>query len=215
LSEPNVVVTVDDRQMGAYAGALRLPLGPHRLKVETNGFLPFERTVNVGAPGSDLIPVDFVPTPETRAAHDRSVRMHRTWGWIGVGAGALLAGGGGVWLLVNQSSKDQAVQDLNQINSKIENNIAPCDTRNGADPAVCNGLAVDAQTAYDDAAAKDVFGYVGIGVGAAVAITGVVLLVTGEPADRFEHRRASRERPLRIALTPGPGQIGTGVSLSF
>lgn len=232
LSEPNVIVTVDDHQLGAYAGTLRLPRGPHRLKVETDGFLPFERTIDAGAPNSDVIAVDFVPTPETRAAHDRSVSFHRTWGWIGVGAGALIAGGGATWLVINKSAKDQTAKDLSTIESEALNTTGRCNWKSGktyqngsgqplySDGTLitadtCNGLVSSFQSKHDNAVSKDIVGYVGLGVGGAVAITGVVLLVTGEPADRFNRRRGNAASSWHFALTPGPGQIGSGLSVTF
>ena len=69
---------------------------------------------------------------------------------------------------------------------------------------------------YDDAKRKDIIGYVGIGVGAALTVTGVVFLLTGEDADKFGAAPSSStaSRP-RWTLAAGPGDVGLGVLGSF
>ncbi len=65
---------------------------------------------------------------------------------------------------------------------------------------------------------RDIIGYVGIGVGGAAVVTGVILLVTGGDPGKYDKptsRSLGHNDGPKFALTPGPGQIGTGFSVTF
>ena len=51
VSEPGATITVDDKPMGAtpLAAPLRLALGPHRVRIAKDGFLPADQVPNVAA----------------------------------------------------------------------------------------------------------------------------------------------------------------------
>ncbi len=100
------------------------------------------------------------------------------------------------------------------------NNGPVCDTFHGANPMTCA-----AQQAYAAANLQyqrnwDALGYVGVGVGGAALVTGVVLLLTGDDPHRYDRRPATtpgddtfagRARPLvwRSASGGGVGLSGT------
>lgn len=198
---------VDQQHLGPYTAPVRLPKGPHRVRVEAAGFLPLERDMLLDPGKTNVLSEKLEPTPETRAAHDANVSFHRTWGLIGIGAGALIAGGGIAWLAVNSGSKSDARSALEKANDDLANHRAPnC----SLDVPVlnCQAFVDGKQSDYDDAKKKDIVGYVGIGVGAAALVTGVVILLTGEKADEYN---AARARP-RFALASGPGNAGLGLS---
>jgi hypothetical protein len=222
VGRKNAELFVDQEHLGPYSGPVRLPKGPHRVRVEAAGFLPFERDVNVEGGKDNVLQGKLEPTPETRAAHDANVSLHRTWGFIGIGAGALIAGGGAAFLAINAGSKSDARKELQVANrAHDDRTIAPhCNllgNENG-DPtnsgAECDAYVADKQSAYDDAKKKDIIGYVGIGVGAAVLVTGVVVLLTGESAHEYAAAGSPLRKP-RWALTGGPGDWGAGLSASF
>ena len=83
-------------------------------------------------------------------------------------------------------------------------------------PAECDEYVAGKESAYDDAKQKDIIGYVGLGVGGALIVTGVVFLLTGEDADRFGSLLPERA-PRRLQLTwlGGPDQLGVGLHGSF
>jgi hypothetical protein len=86
------------------------------------------------------------------------------------------------------------------------------------DEYLCNKLASDAQNKIDDGNALATSGYVAIGVGGAVAVTGLILLLTGDDPDRYEHpesHQLGRAQGPKLSLVPGPGQVGTGLRLVF
>jgi hypothetical protein len=207
---------VDQEHIGPYSAPVRLPKGPHRVRVEVAGFMPLERDVTLEGGKNNVLSEKLEPTPETRAAHDSNLRFHRTWGIVGIGAGALIAGGGAVWLGVNSSKKSDARTELEDANAANDSRTTPpfCDTKNGNNtPAECQAYVDEKQAKYDSAKNKDVIGFVGIGVGAAVLVTGVVILLTGESSGAYG--TASSQRRSRWALTNGPGNFGAGLSACF
>ncbi len=230
-SEPNADVTVDGEHKGVYRDPLRLPRGPHHLTVVAAGFIPVEREVDLDPAQTNVVRVQLEPTPEKRAAVMSNARFHSTWGWIGVIGGAAIAGGGVALAVVGASQKsdgDKALTAYNVLAAKGQ--TPPCDSKNAfmaeadqpagmTDDYLCNKLASDAQNKIDNGKALATGGYVGIGVGGAIAITGVVLLLTGEDSSKYEHpasRSLGRRTPgPSIALVPGPGQIGQGLRVSF
>lgn len=214
--EPNIDVTVDDEHLGIYSQPLRLPKGNHHVRLRVAGYLPFERDINLEAAKSFVLRPFLLPTPETRAAHDSNVRFHQTFGWIGVGLGAALIGGGATWLAVNSSKKSDKQAAYDAIVSDLNNDVGICNSSGGADVDACNAAVQDAKSELDSAKSKDIVGYVGLGAGVAFATTGVVLLLTGESSHRFDPpASAGRAKRSNWALMPGPGQLGLGLGASF
>jgi hypothetical protein len=159
------------------------------------------------------------PTPETRKAHDDNVRFHRTWGFIGIGAGVAIAGASVVYAAVASSDKSKAQQDFDANQKLVIDNVGDC--KQGAETIdQCNARLLDAQDRVNSAGNRRTLGFIGVGVGAAVAATGVIILVTGESSHRFDAPEASgssakRARSGGIALLPGPGQFGLALGGAF
>jgi hypothetical protein len=225
-SEPGADVTIDGEHKGVYGEPMRLPRGPHHLTVAAAGFLPAEREVDLDPGQANVIRIDFVPTPEKRAAHKSTANVHRTWGLVGVIAGPAIALGAGLPLvLVGSNMKSDGVKETNAVAEKDKAGVEPpCDRKNGYeaeggdDGAACNQAYVDAQNKYDDGKSLELGGFIAIGVGAAVTVTGLVLLLTGDDPDKYDHppsHKLSQPRKPAFALVPGPGQFGTGFRLSF
>lgn len=202
ISEPQAVLTLDGRARGAYVSSLRVAHGVHRLRVERAGFLSFERDITVPRAASSTITVTLQPTPETLAAYTNRARLHRTWGIVGIAAGAALAGGGAGFLAYNAGQKRDAQAQLDAIELERTNDTGPCDTSGGKITAEeCNNLITAREAARNNANARDAIGYVGIGVGAAALVTGIVLLATGDDLHRYEPP-ASGEPLAKLRVTP-------------
>jgi len=205
LSEPDAVIFVDGKHVGPYKGTLKLPPGAHTVRVERDGFYPLERQLTLDATAQNRHALRLEPTPETRAAHESSVSFHRTWGWISTLSGVAVATGGGVFLAVNAGAKKDRQADLDKYYDASKNEVI-CDVASGDDPQMCNARYQAAQDAYDDTKAKDAIGYVGLGVGGALIVTGVVLLLTGEPAGKYDEPASGA---VSVGLSPG------GASLAY
>ena len=224
LREPNGNLTLDDEHLGLYSHGLRLAKGRHRVRIEVAGYLPFEQDVTLEAGKPYVLTPFLVPTPETRQAHDSNVRLHRTLGWIGVGIGAAVAGTGVALVAVGGSHKSSAQRDFDAADAIIAAG------QNGmGDAGPCKLGTVDymveacvaprdaAETRIERANTEKTLGFVGIGVGAALAATGVVLLITGESSHRFDPPKSkdASARGSGLALVPGPGQFGLGLLGAF
>ncbi|HYP78231.1 MAG TPA: PEGA domain-containing protein [Polyangiaceae bacterium] len=219
VREPNLNLSIDHEPLRLYTGTVRLPKGAHHLHLEQAGYLPFEQDIVLEAGKPLFLTPYLMPTPETRKAHNDNVRMHQTWGWILTGAGAAVAAGGVTWLIVNSSNKSDALDTYNHKVDQVPNadDGSVCDLSSvSGDKDQCNAEIAGAQAAYDSAKARDIPGYIALGVGAAALGTGVVLLLTGESAHRFDPPEKQAEvRAPRWALTPGPGRFGLGLSATF
>jgi hypothetical protein len=229
-SEPGADVTIDGEHKGVYRDPIRVPRGPHHLAVQAGGFLPVERDVDLDSGQTNVVHVQFEPTPEKRAAVLSNARFHKTWGWIGVISGAVIAGGGAALLAVGTSQENDTSKTIDALNLKEVRSTPPCDHSNafraednqpeGQDGSyLCDKGFSDAQNKYDSGKALVTTGYVGIGVGGALAVTGVVLLLTGEDSDKYERPESRslgrKSRGPTFALVPGPGQLGQGLRVSF
>lgn len=219
VGRKNAELFVDQEHLGPYSGPVRLPKGPHRVRVEAAGFLPFERDVSLEGGKDNVLQGKLEPTPETRAAHDANVSLHRTWGFIGIGAGTLIAGGGLAFLLINSGPKDDARKELEEANAAQASGDVPPHCNLFSTPVnsvgECQAYVDDKQSAYDSAKTKDVIGYVGIGVGAAALATGVIVLLTGESANEYAALPAGQSRRPRLSCSFGPGNFGASFAGSF
>lgn len=227
-TEPHPVLFVDDEHKGPYTEPVRLPRGPHRLRIEHAGFLPVERNVNLEQSQTSLVHVEFVPTPEKRAAYVSSANFHRTWGIIGLIAGGAIGIGGGVFIATKSTDDiDKAQAELNQANLEATNDAPPhCDTSSAVNSAEeCNAYTAEKARALTNAKSADktktIIGAVGIGVGAAIAVTGLVLLLTGDDPHRYDKpasnklgKRRLPEGP-KFAFGPGPGELGGSFGVVF
>ncbi|HXK18864.1 MAG TPA: PEGA domain-containing protein [Polyangiaceae bacterium] len=207
---------VDQEHIGPYTAPIRLPKGPHRVRVETAGFMPLERDVTLGGDKNNVLTEKLEPTPETRAAHDSSVKAHRIWGFVGIGAGALIAGGGAAFAAISHSSKNKAAQDVADANDAHDLESPPhCNFRFGTDQQLCLDDINNAQASYDSAKTRELIGFVGIGVGVAAIATGVIVLLTGPSANEYGALEPEKARRSRFALTGGPGNFGAALTGSF
>ena len=225
-SESPAELTVDDERKGVYSGPLRLPRGKHHIAVASPGFIPLDRDIMLDGTQPNVVRVVLEPTAETRRNYRSSALFHRTWGWVGVIGGAAIAGGSAVFTIIESSHKSDAQAELAAINAKYDNSQPPCDYLNAymAEPtgqqnsALCDKTRSDAASKVDNTKTLRTVGFVGIGVGSAVAVTGLVLLITGGPPDKYEHsneRGVGKARESRFSIVPGPGQFGSGLRMSF
>ena len=212
ISEPGASVFVDGASVRA-STALRLPLGPHRLRVEHARFLVFEREVQVEAGRRTQVEVELEPTPAERDRYRTATRRVRTLAWVGVGAGSALAAGAAGFLVWNHGAKSDAQRDVDQQFARWEDG-GDCDRSTG--PArECQTALTLAIEDLDTAQGRDVYGVIGLGAGAALLGTGLLLLVLGDDPDRYEPTPESDVFG-RLRLMPwlGPGR-GVSAGLSF
>jgi hypothetical protein len=209
-------VSIDGERLGAYVGPLRLPRGAHHLSVSAVGFLPFERDINLGGTQTNLVTTVLEPTPETRDAYESSARAHRTWGLVGIIGGVAIAASGSVLTVIEQGRKSDSLQALTDIKKKFNRDEAPCDSSSGYAPtnddgALCRKTLNQAQSDFDRAKLLRNVGLVGVGVGSAIAVTGLVIWLTGNDPNKY----AKKSETAHVVVVPGPGDVGTGLAWIF
>src|SRR5262249_12666015 len=123
-----------------------------------------------------------------------------------------------------QNDLDAADKALTAAQDAANNKIGVCDTSSQTGNAdQCNANVQVAQNNYDvahkDKFNHDVIGFSGVGIGVALLATGVILLVTGDDPNRYNHAPSEdlgrRDHGPRWAVLPGPGQAGFAFGASF
>jgi tetratricopeptide (TPR) repeat protein len=203
ISEPNAIVNVDGQPRLDVARGLRLPVGRHTLRFQRAGFFEVEREVRVKA-GEQRVEVSLLPTPAYLNDYVQGAEQQRVWSYVALGSGALLAGGGGAFLLWNQGRKREAEREFDQFAAEV----AASSTGKCSD-LECErtlGILVDE---LDRRRSRDVYGWIGVSIGAAALGTGFVLLARSPDPKRYEPRVESdvfaglrvEVRPSNIAIS--------------
>jgi hypothetical protein len=190
LSEPDAVVAIDGQSHGGYARPLRLPAGAHVVRVERAGFYPFERKVQVPRGGSSRVVIELQPTAEKRASYRSRTVAQRTWGYVSLGAGAVLAAGGVTFVLLNKSQESDKKETFDDEAAR-NGPGGDCDRDAGRQTPACIRSLNLALEELKDVRSREKFGWIGAGVGAAALGLGAVLLFTNDDPNRYEPRPES------------------------
>ena len=210
-----VAVTIDGRSRGVYREPIDLPAGPHTLKLERKGYESLERMVDVPGGDETEVKVSLRATDKTRDAAEARVRSRRTAGIATLVGGLVLAGAGtgvAVWqhgLLPGAEDKlAVAKQDALDTCPPGDPDIPPLRQK------ICDEKIADAQSEIDSHRTLRLIGFIGAGVGAAVAVTGIVLLVTGPSAEPAV-AEASVASTLEPVVVAGPAGASFGLRGRF
>ncbi|MFZ5891030.1 MAG: PEGA domain-containing protein [Myxococcota bacterium] len=216
ISESNAVVFIDGESRGPYQSPLILPQGEHLLRVERADFFPVERKVNVPVRSRTTVVVELEPTPEKRARYRSAAVTRRTWGIVATVTGALIAGGGGGYLIWNKGKKDDRKEEFDAITADFSSGRR-CDPMGIQEPTCAAELQV-ALDNLDNARKRDVYGVVGLIAGGAVLGTGLVLLIGNDDPNRYEPKPES-DVFSNLRVTPSawftPASSGVGLVGSF
>lgn len=223
ITETQAVVTVDARPRGVYASALRLSPGTHHVLVERGDFEPAERDVTIDSGRTTTVRIALEPTPEFRARYVGRAQAQRTWGWIGVAAGAVLAAGGAALAAYDATKRSDGESTINRINAlAVPHSHLACDpagdTTLPAYQTMCAVPYANASSQVNDANTRDYAAWSGVGVGAAALALGVVLLVTADDPHKYDAQAppattsATRAWPTAWAMRGG---AGLGLAGSF
>ncbi|MCA9594052.1 MAG: PEGA domain-containing protein [Myxococcales bacterium] len=212
IAEAGAVVFVDGVPTAQHGFAL--PSGPHRLRVERDGFFPFERGVEVPRGRTANVAVELEPTPEYRARYRDRAGSQRFWSWVAIGGGAAVLGGGVGFLVWNTNKRDDAQAAFDREAPRHES-TGDCWPGSASPANDCRDLET---LANDIDAANNRFG-IGWGlvaVGAASVGAGTFFLLSGDDPERYEPRPESDVFG-RVQLTPvlTPQSASVGVSGAF
>jgi hypothetical protein len=209
------VATIDGENVGAVRGPVELPAGPHRLRVERSGFLPAEQDIVVPLGRTESIPVKLDPTPETRDRYVSAANTRRLWSWVTVGAGAILGGAGAALAVVEHGQLPSAQGNLAAVNATwARGSGMACDFAQGLSTmqmATCESQLDDATNRVNNAQTLQTVGWVSAGAGAAILVTGVVLLVTADDPHRYDAPASANQT---IAAMPVVDRTGGSLVVS-
>jgi hypothetical protein len=209
ISEPGAEVYVDGALEGVYAGPLRLARGPHMLEVKRAAFFGFARSVEVVGGATTTVRVYLAPTTEERERYVGRARTRRAVAWATLGAGVAVGAAGGIYAAVNAHAVSQAQATYNAfVAIAAPGSGGRCDPK--ASPmATCAAELNQDSSSLTSAQNRQTAAYVVAGIGAAAAVTGLVLLLTADDPHKYDHvpRDAMRVVPTGAA-GPGGGTLG-------
>lgn len=209
VSEESAVVFIDGVALNRALDGLDLPEGAHRLRVEREGFLPSERSVLVPRGSEAVVSVALAPTAAYRADYAAAASARRTWA-LGLGIGGAVVAGASTGFLVWNGGK---VDDAQSAFDAAYAEAAPeCGSPRTAS---CDPLSEIAAIREDDLGKKkdrQVFGWVGLGLGAAALGAGAVLWLTGNDPHRYDPKPESDVFG-SLQLAPWFSPTGGGLSL--
>jgi hypothetical protein len=156
------------------------------LLVHSAGFVDYETDVWV-KPGEVKAKVELMPTSEFLKQYEAKATSQRTLGWVGLGAGAALALGGGGFLIWNGGQLDAAEEDLDAFVEEVRR-TSP--SRKCTD-ATCAERVTELNDTVNSIENRAVFGWVGVGLGAAVSVASVGLLIWGDDPEKYAPRQDS------------------------
>jgi hypothetical protein len=199
-SEPNSQVSLNGKPVAIGRNRIEVPPGRHRLKVHSAGFVDYERELVV-APGEQSVAVHLMPTSEFLGDYKSSAETQRVLGFVGIGGGLAVAAAGIGFLVWNNGERREAERNYNAFAADVEASVGGvCDS-----PA-CEEQARSLDAAIDRVKDRSVFGWIGVGVGAAGVLTGASLLIFGDDPSRYDPRPESDVFG-SLSLRLGPGQV--------
>jgi len=191
--EPGAALSVNGKLREFRGGSVKLPPGPHEIELAHSGFLPYRAQVDIDPGKVRRLHVEMEPTAES--LHERMERASgqrwRAWGTLA--AGAVLAGGGGVYMAWAIKNRSQANSDFNRVQAEF-NPGGDCYQLGATDPSKSQACQ-EAQNHANDEQNKAKYNIIGsaiaTGVGAAVLVTGLVMVLTIDDTSRYESPRSS------------------------
>jgi hypothetical protein len=151
--------------------------------------------------------VTLQPTPDTRLSYVERSRRQQAWGWTTAGVGTGLAAAATVFVIVNGKSLDDAKKKRSEVDATFAKDKV-CDPAGPGDPMgghdACLQHQADAYNKVNDYELRRTIGLVGLGVGAAGMVTGLILLITNDNPHKYDHPESE------LAITPLGWVDGSG-----
>ena len=192
-SEPGASVAVDGKVRNATGGTLRLPPGPHEVEITHSAFLPYRAQVDIESGRTRRLRVDLEPTAEIRHTKLKQASSQRWRAWTTLAVGAVITGGGAWYLRSALDERDQADRDFADVQLQFEpGSGGECDPKantSAQTAALCEAKMDRVNNAISTADHKVLGGYIATGVGAAVLLTGAIMVLTVDDVSRYERYR--------------------------
>ncbi|HEY6099741.1 MAG TPA: PEGA domain-containing protein, partial [Anaeromyxobacter sp.] len=179
-AEKGAVVRLDDQVKGTtpLRGGVALPAGPHALVVEKQGFVTFQKDVQIEAGKVVEEKVALVPSPDFVRAYESRQRKLRSGAWISTGVAAAGLGAAVVLqasaaqLYGNESTPGTFLYDRRRLQDGVE-------TEGGVN------LRSQAASLRSRIETRQTWSYVAGGVGAAAVVAATWLWIAGDDPGRY------------------------------
>jgi hypothetical protein len=185
ISEPDSVVSVDGQPRPDHTLGLRLPLGRHTLRIQRAGFFDVDREVWVRR-GSQSVDVTLLPTPDHLDEYVSGAKSQRFWSIFTMAGGALVTAGSAGFLIWNQGQKNEAEREFDAFAS----NVAQLPNGTCMTPLCEEKLRILVDE-LDQRRRRDVYGWVGVGVGAVSLGLGALFLARSPAPGRYDPKPES------------------------
>jgi hypothetical protein len=203
-TEAGAVVKVDEQVKGTtpLQGAIALPSGPHALAVEKEGFVAFQKEVQVFPGKLTEERAALAPSPDFIREYESRQKKLRVGAWVATGvavagvAAAVLLQANANQLYGNESTPGTFLYDR----SKLQNGVT---SEGGVD------LRAEATQLSTEISQSETLAWVAVGVAAAGAATATYLWIAGDDPNRYARYRVE----VAAGVAPLPG--GLYASLAF
>jgi hypothetical protein len=208
-SESGAAIRIDDQVRGTtpLGGQLSLPAGPHALSVEKQGFVTYQKDVQVQPGQLTEERVTLVPSPDFIREYESRQKKLRLGAWISTGV-AVLGLAGATYFAVdankkygNESTPGTFLYARSKVNQKIL-----------VDPVTGTDYVSQANSLKSDIQQAEKLTWVCAGVGATAAVAATWFWIAGEPPDRYARYR---EGSARLDVAPLPGGALAAVRVGF
>jgi hypothetical protein len=205
--EAGAVVKVDDQVKGTtpLQGSITLPGGPHTLTVEKQGFVAFQKDVQIEPSKVREESVTLVPSPDFVKDYESRQRKLRLGAWISTG----VAVAGVVGAVAMQVSA----------NSLYGNETTPgtflydrAKLQNGVESGGGVNYRSEANKLKSDIQARQTMSYVFGGLGGVAAVAATYFWIAGEDPKRYAR---FADRTARLEAAPLPGGAVAALTVGF
>jgi hypothetical protein len=203
MNESGAVVKVDDQIKGTtpLQGAIGLPSGPHLLSVEKQGFVSYQRDVQIEPAKTLEERVSLVPSPDFIKQYESRQKRLRLGAWLSSGV-AVAGVAGAVYFQASAASKygnETSPGTFLYVRRLIlDGNDTP------ENRAEANSLKSSIES-------RQTLSYVSAGVGAAAAVAATYFWISGDDPGRY----AAYREVASLDVTPVPGGAFAMVTLGF
>ena len=205
--EAGAVVKVDDQVKGTtpLRGAVVLPAGPHALSIEKQGFVAFQKDVQVEAGKVVEERATLVPSPDFVRAYESRQKKLRLGAWLSTGVAVVgLAAAVGLQvsansLYGNETTAGTFLYDRAKLQDGVER-------QGGVD------LRAEANKLKSDIETRQTMSYLAGGVGGLAAIAATYFWIAGDDPNRYA---GFADASARLDLAPLPGGAFASVTVVF
>jgi hypothetical protein len=215
VSEPDATVEIDGRPRPDYRQGMRLPAGVHQVKVTRTGFFPVEREIVSERALINVVKVTLEPTEEVRVAQVERATSQRRWAWGTAITGAVLGGASTFLFLHNRSELRASQAEVDEVRPMLAPGGQCSDAVEITDR--CRQVVDHANDRLDRAERTRQIALIGMGVGGAALVSGIVLRLLSDDPHRydFEPIRPDGGGPVRFLAGVGPGGVSAGLEGRF